>query len=112
MKIDIPHYRYEREYFYFGNPLNDKGIILLEFKAVRETKQGYWLKLHYKKEKFVLKDSKKRYAYPTKEEAFNSFVIRTIKSFDYASRDVENAKEFIKLINNHELNKKEIKLTN
>lgn len=111
MSLNIPHYRYERKYLYFGK-IGDKNkaIELLEFKAVRETKHGYWLKLNNYKEKFVLKLSQKRYAYPTKEDAFNSFRIRTIKSFHYASRDVDNAKSFIDLINNHEMNTKEIKL--
>ena len=98
----MKHYRYERKYPIFGP--DKEEIELLEFKSVRETTYGYWLKIPYSKDKFVLKVSNKRYAYPTKEEAFNSFRIRTLKSKDYAERDLDNAMIFIKLIDEHELN--------
>ncbi|MCP4053735.1 MAG: hypothetical protein GY739_11850 [Mesoflavibacter sp.] len=108
MNLNIPHYRYERCY---GLMADIKEIELIEFKTIKETPFGYWIQNGWLKKKFVLKHSSKRYAYPTKEEAFNSFKIRTIKSFHYASRDVENAKTFIDLINKHELNDKKIDLT-
>lgn len=104
----MKHYRFERGYLFLED--DTKVIILLEFETIRETPNGYWIKINRFKEKFVLKDSRKRYAYPTKQEAFESFRIRTIKSWHYASRDVNNAKVFIDLINNHELNTNTIKL--
>lgn len=104
----MKHYRYERKYpFYDGIK---KQIELLEFETLRETNSGYWIKINPYREKFVLKDSRKRYAYPTKKEAFKSFRIRTLKSKDYARRDLDNAIVFIKLINEHELNNNVIKL--
>ena len=99
----MKHYRYERHYPFYES---DKKVIkLFEFETVRETPSGYWLKMPCRKEKFVLKDSKRRYAYPTKKEAFNSFKIRTLKSKNYAERDLDNAKCFIELIDKHESNK-------
>jgi len=87
--------------------LGEKSIELIEFETVKETTYGYWIRLKdspYSKQKFVLKQSKKRYAYPTKDEAFNSFRVRTYKSLEYAKRDVENATDFVKLIEDFEIN--------
>ena len=49
------------------------------FEILRETKCGYWISvgLIIKKEKWVSKTSKKRYAYPTKDEAMINFKTRT-----------------------------------
>ena len=86
------HYRYER---YYGYDVKDRKIELIEFKTLRETKNGYWIELYMGKEKFVLKTSRKRYAYPTKQEAFKSFEIRTKHSLKYARRDMKNAEYFL-----------------
>lgn len=106
------HYRYDRNYSLFGEI---KSIKLIEFETLRETDCGYWIKRQFDKERFVLKDSNKRYAYPTKKEAFNSFRIRTAKAYGYAKRDLNNSIEFINLVNEHELidepiKKKELEL--
>ena len=111
-KLKIKHYRYERFYPFDddGLPVENENpsIILMTFETLRETPGGYWIKIGetiaiglglIPNEKFVLKDSNKRYAYPTKKEAFNSFTIRTRKSLSYAKRDLKNAKHFLKLVN-------------
>ena len=97
----MKHYRYERKYPVFES--DKREIELLEFETLRETPSGYWIKRKYYKEVFVLKDSRKRYAYPTKKEAFNSFKIRTLKSKAYAERDLRNAISFINLIDKQDL---------
>jgi len=106
-KSELTHYRYVREYPCYEE-LGQISIGLVEFETVRETPCGYWIKLKgassYYKQKFVLKNSTKRYAYPTKEEAFESFRIRTSRSLGYAKRDVRNAAEFMKLIADFEIN--------
>lgn len=67
--------------FYSPNP----KIILQTFTLVRETPKGYWIKppvLHVDAGKgaiWVSKTSRKRYAYPTKEEALSNLVIRTAR---------------------------------
>jgi len=51
----------------------------LEYKVVKETQCGYWIvpcKYAYDKPKFVLKVARKRYAYPTKELALESYIKR------------------------------------
>ena len=96
----MKHYRYDREYPFLDG---DKSIKLTEFETLRETDCGYWIQSKHDKKRFVLKDSYKRYAYPTKEEAFNSFRIRTSKAYGYAVSNLNNAIEFINLVNKHEL---------
>lgn len=96
MTLNIPHYRYIRSYPFLD--ADDYKIELEEYKSVRETKMGYWLEINRYKEKFVLKVSTKRYAYPTKKEAFNNFKIRTKRSLEYSRRDSNNALIFLKLI--------------
>jgi hypothetical protein len=57
-----------------------------EFNLFKETPKGYWIgygSMNYgtlrSNGKWVSKTSKKRYAYPTKEEALNNFILRTEK---------------------------------
>lgn len=99
---NIPHYRYEREY-----PLwDDKYSIKLQvFHVVKETKHGYWIsqKGHSYWKKFVLKTSTKRYAYPSKEEAFNNFKLRTQSAKRYAEANLKNANAFLKVAENFKI---------
>jgi len=96
METNLPtHYRYERRY---SLDQTVKSIELIKYEAIRETNGGYWLKQQYSADKFVLKVSNRRFAYPTKEEAFDSFTKRTKKSFQYAKRDMLNAETFLMLI--------------
>lgn len=98
-KEKTTHYRYERGYSCFGEK---KSIDLIEFYTIKETEYGFWIKpkrwIDLEEKIFVLKVSKKRYAYQTKEEAYSSFVIRTYKSLGYSEAAVNRAKAFIKLI--------------
>lgn len=56
-------------------------ISLIEFVLKRETPKGYWIgfKNSHSFKKFVLKDSVKKYAYPTKEAAMINLKKRTKK---------------------------------
>lgn len=85
----IKHYRYEDTYF------NEEIILALKmFVAIKETPKGYWIipKSDYifglefdvefddfNESYFVLKESKRRFAYPTKEEAIENFMFRKKK---------------------------------
>lgn len=51
-------------------------IHLHEFTVVKHTPKGVWLTAGYGDRRFVLKDAYKRFACPTKEEAFESFLAR------------------------------------
>lgn len=48
--------------------------------AIRSTPKGYWITDEYAiQEKFVLASGKKRFAYPTRQEAFDSYMKRKEK---------------------------------
>ena len=60
-------YRYE-------NP-GDR-IHLYEYPFLKETPKGYWIGVFFEGEKWVSKTARKRFAYPTKELALESFKAR------------------------------------
>jgi len=82
-KIGPDHYRYRET----GEEDGVK-LICQRYIVVKETPKGYWVLLdHYiednwhpgfikRMQKFVLKDSGKRYCYPDRKDALNSFRIR------------------------------------
>lgn len=91
-------YRYTYEY---------GGLVLNTFDFIRETPQGYWIKSSetWKSppERWIPKVSRKRYAYPTKKEALNSYIIRSrrrvsilIDQTDYTSEGIKKAEKLIK----------------
>jgi|SRR5210317_2015922 len=53
-------------------------IQLREFKLHKETPKGYWISYNWSndKDKWVSKNGKNRFAYPTKEEALHNFRCR------------------------------------
>jgi len=51
-------------------------IRCLTFETDRETPKGWWLRNPYGKQKWVPKTGRKRFAYPTKDEAWESFQCR------------------------------------
>ncbi len=56
-------------------------VSLSTLNLVKETPKGYWIcfgdpKQYYGDKRWVSKTSRKRYAYPTKEEALNGFIFR------------------------------------
>jgi hypothetical protein len=71
-----------------------------EWFLVKETPKGYWITDKYGIfKKWISKTSRKRYAYPTKEEALKSYMIRKKihieilqKKLDIAKRGLELAK--------------------
>lgn len=73
----------------FPNP----HIYVHEYVLVKETPKGYWISPeslkseHYKKlHTWIAKSSKKRYAYPTKEEAMLNFIKRTEQRIEILKR--------------------------
>lgn len=107
----MKHYRYQSQITYHEYLPADVKIKLIEFESVKETKFGYWIiekslliyyerKQSFAKPAFVLKQSKKRYAYPTKEEALNSFKARNKKRITYLKRDLRHAENLKRQILN------------
>jgi len=58
---------------------------------VKETPKGYWIG-DWLFKKWIPKDSKKRFAYPTKEEALNNFIIRTKKYIEIIKSRLDDSK--------------------
>lgn len=62
------------------NPIPGSGrlhITIYPYRVLRHTPKGVWLEDHTQPGgRFVLKDSRKRFACPTKEEAIESFIAR------------------------------------
>ena len=85
-------YRYEAHEYavldydgeYVSSPFPNPKLEVMEYELIKETPKGYWIGLrlnswsetvHWKK--WIPKSSKKRYAYPTKEEALTNYIKRT-----------------------------------
>jgi hypothetical protein len=79
------------------------SIKLSVFVGVKETEKGYWIKdkglvdMSGIKPRWISKTSRKRFAYPTKEEALNSFVIRTHRRVSILEEEFDFAKTALRL---------------
>jgi hypothetical protein len=77
------------------------SIRCIEFNLHKETPKSWMIgygdlvKLHSKSRR-ISKTSKKKYAYPTKKEALESFMLRTKKRLQYLNNDVEDCTLAIK----------------
>ena len=61
----------------YPNGEDDFQIEFHEFRVIRRTKKGAWITRGlYDKERFVLDDATKRFAYPTKDQALESLIAR------------------------------------
>ena len=86
---DMKFYRYEaREYAsldmdgdYVSSPIPNPKLELREYRLIKETPKGYWIGFEgfhsdvWKK--WVSKTSRRRFAYPTNEEALENYIKRT-----------------------------------
>ena len=82
----------------------DPKLELETYELVRETSKGYWIGYGYlgpgRKGKWIPKESKKRFAYPTKEEALNNFIRRTKRRAEILSWQLTCCKMGIDLAKN------------
>ena len=63
--------------YYDIHPSPEIKLLLVDFNVVKHTPTGYKIDMGYNtKQKFVVSAGKKRYAYPTKEEALRSLIAR------------------------------------
>lgn len=86
------YYRYEN-----GDKVDEKfSIHLLEFRVIRKTAKGAWISDIWdhdgKFARFVLDGSGKRYAYPTKADARNSFIIRKKRQIQHCENALNSAR--------------------
>ena len=84
------HYRYRE----INHGDGQVSIRLEEYTEIEETRCGYWIKgfdTNYFK-KWVSKTSRKRFAYPTKDEALESFIRRKERQIEICSYQLDIAK--------------------
>ena len=95
-------YRYEiKQYSNYGYDIDGDYVPsslppttkleLEEYNLIKETEKGYWIGYTWFK-KWVSKTSKKRFAYPTKEEALTNFIKRTERRINYLENDLDACK--------------------
>lgn len=79
--------------------LPNPKITINTFELKKETEKGYWIGIEGidKAMRWISKSSKKRYAYPTKEEALLNFIKRTEKRVKILSHDLACCEIAIKL---------------
>ena len=97
-EADIYHYRVVST-GYRGKPIVDL------YQKVKETEKGYWICPAYrwalndkarterKGWKFILRNARRKYAYPSLQEAFESFEIRKKWQIAHCERSIMSARE-------------------
>jgi hypothetical protein len=99
----------EREYWYrvetrpgdgmtrFGDVLGfSVDLRLFEYPVLSHTPKGVWLD-NFGQRKFVLNDSRKRYAYPTQEAALEAFKHRKRRQIGILSARLKDAQDGLTL---------------
>lgn len=79
----------------FGDLFPSHGVelLLMKFKVTRHTPKGVWLDTG----QFVRKNSKRRYAYPTQEQALANFVARKKSQIRILEGHLARAKQALTL---------------
>lgn len=62
----------------FGTQKQRVRIVVYSFSIISRTSKGVWIRDLNGRKRFVLLEGRKRYAYPTMKEAYNSFIVRKI----------------------------------
>lgn len=111
--MEIKLYRYEREYIHYDDgQLQAYAITLKEYEVYKTTPCGYWInKPRYlrQKGKFILSGTTdRRFAYKTKDDAWNSFKIRTGKSLMHCKSALKRAEIFSKMVKENKVSKRNL----
>lgn len=69
-----------------------------EYNIIKETEKGFWIHVPGDNRKWVSKTAKKRFAYPTKEEAIIAFKHRKLSHVRHARKNLERAEAELSLI--------------
>lgn len=72
------------------------------YEVVKHTPKGVWIYLGWEGKRFVLRDARKRFACPTKEEALESFMARKRRQIRILTAQRKNAKEALRLAEGEE----------
>lgn len=94
VQLSLPLGDVPREVWYrFDDPYHPgEELEVQEFRVVRRTDKCVVLDV-YGLEKLVLKEARRRFAYPTKELALQSYLIRKAKQIGYAVAAHDRAKD-------------------
>jgi len=79
---------------------NQKEVNLEEYLILTYTEKGYWVDLGWRK-RWINRESKKKFAYPDKKDAWVNFVRRTRKHISILKNLLQNAEENLELIKNY-----------
>jgi hypothetical protein len=89
-------YRYEDINTYDGPRIVEKT-----YNLVKETTHGYWINNIFlffgEGKRWVSKTSRKRFAYPTKNEALQSFIARKTRQITILQYNLKRAQESLQL---------------
>jgi hypothetical protein len=106
-------YRYEAVQYattdmdgeYVSSPFPNPKLELRDYDLISETPKGYWIGyvnqfgVTYGWKKWIPKTSKKRFAYPTKEEALLNYIKRTEKRIGILEYQLTSSKIGLNLAN-------------
>src|SRR5574343_347231 len=73
-----------------ASPFPNPKLELRIYDLIKETEKGYWI--GYKGgtfKKWIPKKAKKRYAYPTRDEALKNFIVRTTRRVSILKRQID-----------------------
>ena len=88
-------------YRYSDSP-SHVGVWLQTFQVVKETPCGYWFAYSEATPRelwrWTSKTARRRFCYPTKEEAWNSYRIRKRKRVDHLQRDLNKTKQILSFV--------------
>lgn len=92
-------YRIEHYSFFDSHDTINTSLEILKFTVISETPCGYWIKPYSDvKKKWISKTSKKRYAYPTIQEARVNFIKRTEKRLKILKNQVSFVEEALRKV--------------
>jgi len=95
---------FDHDGIYYESPISNIKVELRQLNLFKETQKGYWIGYGSPvgsnwrgKSHWVSKTSKKRFAYPTKEEALENFIKRTECRMRILSQQINVCKTSIDL---------------
>lgn len=105
MTLPLYHYRFsglKDNRIEFGMISITSALCLESFRTVGETPCGYWISYGYgdDRDRWVHKTSRRRFAYPSKGEAWESFCRRTHKFVARAEATLAHANANLLMVNN------------
>lgn len=76
-------------------------IHLHEFREIKTTPAGCWIDV-YGERRFILNKATKRYAYPTKQLALQSFIARKARQASILAAQLDNVRALLKLAQDYD----------